>query len=374
MFNVYEDPHAAQWDLPEVKDLPEVQNAAPLELETLPEQIRGAVRDVSERQQSPIDFVAVSALCALSGVIGRRAQIHPKQKDDWLVTPNLWGALIGGPSSMKSPAMAEMTKPLERLEASYSDSHKAALIEHGADKKAAGLRADTADKEAKKLIQQGNDAEAKRVLMAASDGELVTPQKRRFTTGDVTPEKLGEMLSHNPNGLLVIRDELAGLIARCSTDAGAPERAFLLQCFNGNGRYSVDRIGRGETHIPACCIGVLGGIQPSKLALLVRGAINGSDNDGFIQRFQLAVWPDIKEGFTYLDRAPSYAAMQAYGDLFTELDGTLPTLTPDEGEPLLMRFEPTLAQPVFAEWLTKLQTEMRGKDCDLPEALPAASG
>ncbi|MET3560923.1 hypothetical protein ABID39_001639, partial [Bartonella japonica] len=63
------------------------------------------IYDVAERQQSPIDFVAVSALCGLAAVIGNGVRIAPKQQDDWKIVPNLWGAIVGQPSTMKSPTM-----------------------------------------------------------------------------------------------------------------------------------------------------------------------------------------------------------------------------------------------------------------------------
>ncbi len=42
--------------------------------------------------------------------------IRPKEKDDWLVVPNLWGVCIGRPGIMKTPAIQEPLKPLKQLE------------------------------------------------------------------------------------------------------------------------------------------------------------------------------------------------------------------------------------------------------------------
>ncbi len=74
----------------------------------LPMPFMDYIYDVSERQQAPIDFIAVSALCGLAAVIGNGVRIAPKQHDDWTIVPNLWGALIGQPSTMKTPTL----KPL----------------------------------------------------------------------------------------------------------------------------------------------------------------------------------------------------------------------------------------------------------------------
>ena len=58
---------------------------------------------------------AVAVIVILSSLIGRKVGIHPKQRDDWLVVPNLWGVIVGRPSLMKSPALAEALKVLNKL-------------------------------------------------------------------------------------------------------------------------------------------------------------------------------------------------------------------------------------------------------------------
>ena len=92
------------WPVPKPIELslPAVERFIP---ELLPDAIRDYVMDVADRQQAPPDFAAVTALCGISAVIGNRVRIRPKQNDDWEVVPNLWGAIVGRPSAMKSPAM-----------------------------------------------------------------------------------------------------------------------------------------------------------------------------------------------------------------------------------------------------------------------------
>ena len=60
----------------------------------LPLALRAWVMDIAHRMQCPADFPAVAALVALSSLIGARAVIQPKAKDDWQVVPNLWGNLV----------------------------------------------------------------------------------------------------------------------------------------------------------------------------------------------------------------------------------------------------------------------------------------
>ena len=97
----------------------------------------------------------------------------------------------------------------------------------------------------------------------------------RLVVNDATVEKLGELLNENPNGLLLIRDELPGWLAKMESDEYQSDRAFYLEAFNGDGRFTYDRIGRGTIAIENCTLSIIGGIQPSRLAPLVRGAVSG---------------------------------------------------------------------------------------------------
>ena len=88
---------------------------------------------------------------------------------------------------------------------------------------------------------------------------------RRYKTNDSTVEKLGELLRENAAGLLVLRDELVGLIAAWEREGREGERAFFLEGWNGNQSFDTDRIGRGHISIPNLCLSIFGGIQPDKL-------------------------------------------------------------------------------------------------------------
>ena len=97
------------------------------------------VSDIAERMQCPPDFPAVAAMVALSSVIGRKACIAPKRRDNWRVIPNLWGAVVGRPGVMKSPALAEAMKPLDRLQALASELHAESMRDHSIKQKLDGM-------------------------------------------------------------------------------------------------------------------------------------------------------------------------------------------------------------------------------------------
>ena len=82
--------------------------------------------DVSNRLQSPPDYVAVAVMTALGSVIGRRVGIKPRAKTDWTEIPNLWGMFIGRPGALKSPAMPEALKHIHHLEAEAAKENEIA--------------------------------------------------------------------------------------------------------------------------------------------------------------------------------------------------------------------------------------------------------
>jgi hypothetical protein len=48
---------------------------------------------------------------------------------------------------------------------------------------------------------------------------------------DSSVEKLGEILNENPNGLLLVRDELAGFLAKIESEEFQSDRAFYLEAY-----------------------------------------------------------------------------------------------------------------------------------------------
>lgn len=320
----------------------------------LPVSLRAFVRDIADRTQCPPDFVAVTLVVAIGAVVGRKVSIHPKQRDDWAVVPNQWGVIIGRPSAMKSPALKQALRPIAALEAREMELHRRALTEHVATGEVLELERKLARERAKKLVSSG-DTNAALAEMAKVVDSSEPPSLRRYIVNDASVEKLGELLNENPNGLLLVRDELGGWLATMQTEDGAVGRAFYLECFDGNGSFVYDRIGRGTTFIQSCCLSLIGGIQPSRIAPLIRGAITGEMDDGLVQRLQLAVWPDDNRDWRLVDRWPNKSASEAVEILINELDQI-----PDQPRQAL-RFSAD-AQEVFNTWYQAHMLETKGAE------------
>ena len=351
--------------LPEVEatcwtDPAPLPNALPVvaafDAELLPEALRGWVADIAHRMQCPPDFPAVGAVVAISSLIGARAVVAPKERDDWRVVPNLWGLVVGRPGVMKSPALSEVLKPLNRLESSEREKWQAAHEAWALDCKVAEMAGKQNEKQAGNLAAK--DPAKARALLAPMDTPA-EPLVRRYVVNDATVEKLGEILEENPWGIMSYRDEIHGLL--CSMDRQGQEgsRAFYLQAYDGNQGYSVDRIGRGTHHIPRLCLAMLGGIQPGKIQSYVRDAVaGGSGDDGLLQRFGLGVWPDITREWKRVDKWPDTEAKQEAWAVFERLNKLEPATDTDPQE---WRFSPE-AQTLYWEWAEPFEEEIRGEE------------
>lgn len=325
----------------------------------LPKPLAEFVLDEADRMPCAPDYIATTLMVALGSVVGARCAIQPKRRDDWIVPPNLYGGLVGDPSVKKTPAMGTVTRFIHRLEAQAAEKHaedlkiyeveKAAFEAHQAAVKASMKRAASGKPDPDKMLAAKNDLQQLK--------EPEEPQQRRFVSNDSTVEKLGDMLAHNPIGMLVYRDELVGLLASWEKEGRECDKAFYLEGWNGTGSFNIDRIGRGSQHLPNLCLSVFGGIQPDLLERYLAGIVNSLDNDGRIQRFQMLVYPEPVP-WEWRDRYPVKGGREFVRDLFDRLadfDPLQDGATPADDFVKLPRYHfDDDAQKIFIEWSTDL--------------------
>lgn len=353
------------WDDPKplVAELDEVLSF-PIDL--LPLSLKGFIKDAAHRMQCPIDYMGVSMLSFCGAIIGTRCGLQPKAKDSsWKVISNLWGGVVGAPSSLKSPAISEGMKPLGRLEFNAKEIFEKEMAEYNADLIEYEAEKETLSKKIKKLAGQSGKSkamsEAKQALIDLE--KPLKPSMRRYKTNDATHEKLGILENSNPTGILLFKDELVGLLSSWEKPGREDARAFFLEGWNGTDSYLVDRVGREDLHIPFHCLTVFGGIQPSKLMAYLLKAMHGLDNDGLLQRFQLLVYPDELPEFQNVDQYPDKEARdQAYNTIFklAEMDfREYGAVQHDEYDKFpYVKFSPE-AQTLFNEWRIELEGKLR---------------
>lgn len=350
----YPDPEALPVGLPPV---------APFRDDLLPSALKGYVMDIAERLQCPPDFPAVGFVVALSSLIGARLGIRPKQHDDWLVVPNLWGAIVGRPSVMKTPALQEPLKMLHRLEALNRKLHEEQMQTYRAAVEVHKAEYNAARKAVANKLQKGETDKAALAQNFMQDNPPDTPVLRRHIINDATVEKLGEILQDNPEGVLLFRDELTGWLRSLDRDGHEGDRAFYLESWTGARPFTYDRIGRGTVFIKSCTVSMLGGIQPGPLRDYVSSALKGgAGDDGLLQRFQMVVWPDVAHEWRNVDRWPDTEAKGAVWRIVERMAAL--DFHHDEDEIPFVRFGPE-AQDVFDTWRERLEHRLRN------EAMPA---
>jgi hypothetical protein len=241
-------------------------------------------RDFVEKQSIAIGVdpsaMAMATLAALSGAIHHRFRIKLTRSTDWWEHPRLWVLLVGRSAWKKTPGIDAATKPVEQYQAEVQRDYRARLRDYKARKEAG-------DKDAKEP----------------------EPPPRHVVT-DTTIEKIAEILSRSPKGVLVKRDELAGWIGameryHASGKGASADRAFWLQSWNG-GHYTVDRVSRGEMFIENLSTSIIGGIQPTRLA-----EIHGLTSDGLLQRFlpMLMQSPKLPLDIDCIETTEAYKAL-----------------------------------------------------------------
>jgi putative DNA primase/helicase len=327
--------------------------------DAIPAPLREWIADVAERFQCPVDYLAPPMIIAAGMLIGRKLAIRPKQHDDWREYPNLWGVIVGSPGMMKSPALEEALRPLKRIERDAHERYREEATDQSYRKSLSDIARTRIDEEMKKRVKAGRPTDDLRDELRKV--EYQQPVERRYTVSDASVEKLGELLIAHPNGLLLVRDELSGWLWRLESEEHKSERGFYLERWSGKEPIRVDRIGRGSLCGEASCLSIVGGLTPQTLGQLVAGVYSGARNDGMLQRFQLAIYPDLPGPFRNVDREPMREARERVYRLFACLDSMSADCfkAHDDGEGnFYLRFE-SEAQELFNQWRGPLEARVR---------------
>lgn len=329
-------------------------------IESFPEEMKSWMETYAEQMQVPIDYLAAPLIIYLGTAIGRKRGVRVRPGTDWVEFPNLWGMIIGKPSLMKSPAMKAMQKPLARLIKQAKYIHEGSQLQyvslHDRWKILKKVQEDQFKKEIEKKLKSGVAVPLDKIGEPNIEQEPQAPKLKRYRTDDATIEKLGELLIENPHGILLFRDELSGWLCSFEKQGRENDRPFFLESWSGKEDFHVDRIGRGSLYIPSLYVSIIGSIQPGPLMRYIQAAVKGgSGDDGFIQRFQVMVWPKVSEPWQLVKSVPPHDLEEKVIRIFDYLDG-LPF--DPEGKPILLGFDGE-AQELFDVWQDLLENRLR---------------
>jgi hypothetical protein len=235
----------------------------------------------AQSRSCPVDYVAVSLLSVLSSVIGNSRWVSPWE--GWAEPPILWPALIGDPSSGKSPGVDATIALARELELDMAVDFPDQLLAWETKKVAAKEYRVKWESEVKDALEKGVPPPQ----MPEKAVEPDKPVRPRIIITDATIEASAKLLSQHPRGLLYSRDELAGWLESFNRYSGGGDRPFWIEAYGGR-PYVVDRQKNDEPlRIPFLSISVVGGIQPDKLVQLLMGG----EDDGLASRVLMA-WPN----------------------------------------------------------------------------------
>jgi hypothetical protein len=252
----------------------------PLPLEVFGSAWGDWIVEAAEAAACPPDYVAAPLLAAASALIGnaRWAQGSP----GWSEPPFLWVGTVGDSGNGKSPGsdclMRDVLPEVEhRMIADFPERQQLWRAAQEYDK--------AAEEKWKSEVRDARKRNTPPPLPPATTAGH-EPELPRLRQHDTTIEKVGSLLCYSaPKGLLITRDELAGRIEGMINynDAG---RRFWLEAYGGR-PYRVERQKLPEPIIvPRLGVAVSGGIQPDKIADLIKGP-----DDGLLARF-LWLWPE----------------------------------------------------------------------------------
>lgn len=254
---------------------------------------------------APIDYVAVALLASVGSAL---ANVRwPQAGTGWSEPPVLWCAEVGPPSSSKSPSMDAAFNLVSFAEDRMAHGFDQVQQEYATLRQTCDAKLEAWKLEVKAAVKNGDAPPA----IPSDAQEPVPPVRPRIRVADATVEALGALAAGLPRGLLLVRDELAGWLGAFDKyGGGGADRAFAIEMYGGRA-YVVDRMKNPEPlRIRHLSIGVLGGVQPEKLSVIIDGP-----DDGLASRL-LWAWPDVQPEFNLARGSQDDGPMQiAFGRL-----------------------------------------------------------
>ena len=277
--SVHDSPHASK---PEAKTALNPQpeyKAFPSTL--LPSPLSELVVEGANAIGCDESFIALPLLSCVGAAVGNTARLVVKK--GFAVPPTIWSMIVGESGTAKSPAFKVAKAALQH--------HQKNLLEQY-----------DAEMNAYELEREQHEAAKKEFRRSKGVGDPPSqpdhPKPKRCMVSDTTVEALAPMLTNNPRGVLLQRDELNswfGSFNQYKGSKGADEGDWLSM-FDG-GSITVDRKGEGQrpTFVESALVSITGGIQP---AILAKSMSREHRDSGLASRFLFASPPRRPQRWT----------------------------------------------------------------------------
>lgn len=253
-------------------------------------------RDEAARLGVCPSMIAMPALTVAAACIPDQFTIQPKEHDsEWTESARLWTLCVAPPGTKKTPAQSKAIKPVDSIEHELHLKNKKLLKKYDEE-----LAAYETWKKSSKRIGYKERPEK--------------PPLKRKMTNDTTTEALSDILKDNPEGILVRNDEMSRFIGSMDCYRGGKvgkDRSDWIELNNGGPRI-IDRVKKGNIHVPNWSGCVLGSIQPGP----AKREFASINDDGLIQRFDIFWGRLIDDGE---DRRPKNEKIEVYHQLIKNL-------------------------------------------------------
>jgi hypothetical protein len=233
-------------------------------IDVFPGPLKEIIHDLDRSMNFDIPFTAGAILCASSIAAGN---VKLRIKEDFEITPAIWLAIIGPPSSNKTWPVKWALKPIEDKDRTESEFFNQAFDEY---------------------------EKSKRRTKKKGEQELAKPILKQMLANDITKEKFVVSNYYNQRGLSIYSDELASWLENINKYTGSGKsdnQSFWNSVYSGYvpmvQRMNNDRV------IPPCgsCCSLIGTGHLRNLNMLFS---SGRKKDGLTWRFLFIYKPDAK--------------------------------------------------------------------------------
>jgi hypothetical protein len=222
------------------------ENESEFPLSVFPKFIQDTILELYDNGNYNIDYISVSILTALAGIIGN--SYHLRKHIEWVENPSMWVVLVGKSGQNKSAPLKTAFKAIKNKQKQYDQEYETAVENYNPD---------SGDKK---------------------------PVKRKLYSTDPTFEALINIHKQNPNGLVLMPDEFKSFILNLIGYSGISKQSQFLSIWDG-APVSLDRKEVESSSLSMPCVSIIGSIQDDVIASFKAKDIK----DGFFERILIAI-------------------------------------------------------------------------------------